>query len=96
MFPWRWKFKRKCRIGYYIFSSLLPKATILYIPTVLDPERYPEVAEWFAKIVRLYSDTIDFVMMTEDNVNKIDFNNFDVVYIGGGNAYKLLDFFQTN
>lgn len=80
-----------------IFFSLLKKdARILYIPTALDPERYPGAVEWFTKVIRLYSDTIDFTMMTEDNVNQFNFDDFDAVYIGGGNTYKLLDFIISN
>lgn len=88
--------KASAELDTIFFSELSSDSKILYIPTALEPERYLSAAEWFTKVVRMYSDTIDFVMMTEDNVNKIDFNNFDAVYIGGGNTYKLLDFIFSN
>jgi len=88
--------KASADLDTIFFSDLSPDSKILYIPTALEPERYPGATEWFTKVLRMYSDTIDFVMMTEDNVDKIDFNNFDAVYIGGGNTYKLLDFIFSN
>lgn len=88
--------KASADLDTIFFSKLSNNAHILYIPTALESERYPGAVEWFTKVVRLYSDTIDFTMMTEDNVNEIDFDNFDAVYIGGGNTYKLLDFIIVN
>lgn len=84
------------RLDTIFFSKLSSNARILYIPTALEPERYAGASKWFAGVVRLYSKTINFVMMTDDNVEQFNLNDFDAVYVGGGNTYKLLDFIISN
>lgn len=78
------------------FAGLRHAAKILYIPTAMDSEMYHDATKWFTKLIGMYSDTIDCVTMTENNVNEIKFDDFDAVYIGGGNTYKLLDFVVSN
>ena len=77
------------------FGDLPTDGTILYIPLALEPERFPSALEWFTNVVRKYSQTLKIEMMTDKNIDSIDFSKYDAVYMGGGNVFKLLDFIVT-
>jgi dipeptidase E len=74
------------------FRKLPSDGTVLYVPLALDSANFPGALEWFTGIVRRYSPTLNIEMLTEENVDTMDFNKYDAIYIGGGNVFKLLDF----
>jgi dipeptidase E len=77
------------------FELLENNSKILYIPIALRRSSigYEACYDWFSKLVSIHSKEkdIDFTMLLENN-DIPDFNNFDSIYIGGGNTYKLLDY----
>lgn len=88
--------KDSAELDTIFFSSLENNAHILYIPVALNPEKYPAAHKWFTNLIKQYSYGLNFTMLFEDNINQLSFDDFDAVYIGGGNTYKLLDFIISN
>ncbi|MEK7116602.1 MAG: Type 1 glutamine amidotransferase-like domain-containing protein [Patescibacteria group bacterium] len=77
------------------FSLLKNNAKILYIPIALKRDRigFEACYDWFSNIIATHAKDkdIDFTMILEhDSVP--DLKNYECVYIGGGNTFKLLDF----
>ena len=77
------------------FSLLKNNAKILYIPIALKRDRigFEACYDWFSNIIATHAKDkdIDFSMILEhDSIP--DLKNYDCVYIGGGNTFKLLDF----
>jgi dipeptidase E len=78
------------------FALLKNNTKILYIPIALNrtTSGYEACYDWFSNFIFYHSGkkNINFTMLLENN--KVpDFNEFGSIYIGGGNTYKLLDFF---
>lgn len=78
------------------YFSLLPNnAKILYIPIALNRTKlgFESCYDWFSSLIseHIKEKDIDFTMLLEND--KIpNFKNYDSIYIGGGNTYKLLDY----
>jgi dipeptidase E len=80
------------------FDLLKNNSKILYIPIALKAKdtSYEECYDWFVDLISLHSNSkeIDFTMLLEDD-DIPDLNNYDSIYVGGGNTYKLLNFVYT-
>ncbi len=81
------------------FSILPERAKILYIPIALDRRMvgFEVCYDWFSGLVSKHAEgkDIDFTMLLQQDRIQ-DLNIFDSMYVGGGNAYKLLDYFMSN
>ena len=67
---------------------------LLYIPVALNQERYPDCYRWCKNHFKKFN-VIDITMLT-DLSSEVNLDNFDAVYIGGGNTYKLLKEIKEN
>lgn len=70
---------------------------VLYIPLALDEVDYPydSCYEWIKEeISSIGIPNIDMVRSFEELADN-DFNNYSLIYIGGGNTYKLLSGIKT-
>jgi len=76
----------------HFFDCVPMNGKILYCPAAMDSGRYQSALEWFTGLVRRYSDTTTIELLTEDNASTVNLNDYDAVFIGGRNTYKLLDF----
>ena len=82
------------------YFSILPDRTkILYIPIALDRGvvGFEACYDWFSGLVSKHAEgkDIDFTMLLQqDRIQNL--NMFDSIYVGGGNVYKLLDYFISN
>lgn len=77
--------------------SLLPKnPRILYIPIAWESRNYDDCRQWFSGLMTKY-EIGDYTMWT-DLVGKTfdDIDDFDSVYIGGGNTFTLLHQFRES
>ncbi len=61
---------------------------ILYVPLAWKNDNFGPCLEWFQNLVSLHKKA-EIDMLTDAN-KEIDLSNFDAVYIGGGNTFKLL------
>ncbi len=81
------------------FSLLKNNTRILYIPIALNRDRvgFEACYDWFSNVISAHAGEkkIDFSMILEKD--KIpDLENYNSIYIGGGNTYKLLDYIIRN
>jgi len=78
------------------FGLLENNSKILYIPIALRRNSigYEACYDWFSTLISIHSKEkdIDFTMLLE-NDDIPNFNNFDSIYIGGGNTYNFLIIF---
>lgn len=77
------------------FDSLDSGDKILYIPVALNRDHigFEACYDWFSSVVAYHNDNkdLDFTMILEnDDIPNLD--NYDVIYIGGGDTFKLLDY----
>lgn len=81
------------------FTKLNDKSKILYIPTAWETTDidYTSCKEWFLLLIKRYLPTWkNEIILMSDNVKIQNIIDFDAIYIGGGNTYKLLDFLVNN
>ncbi|MGI5846071.1 MAG: Type 1 glutamine amidotransferase-like domain-containing protein [Alphaproteobacteria bacterium] len=78
------------------FENIPENAKILYCPAAMSSDRYPSALEWFSGLVRRYHNTAIIDMLIEENVKSRNPDDYNAVFIGGGNTYKLLDFIIKN
>lgn len=76
------------------FDSLPQSANILYIPVAMATTmaRTEASFDWFSKLISSHSDSdrhLDFTMWNAGDSLPI-LNNYNAVYVGGGNTYRLL------
>ena len=65
---------------------------ILYVPLAMDEIEHPydECYEWFSKqIINVEVPSVDMARTFENLASK-NLNEYSVIFIGGGNTYKLL------
>lgn len=70
---------------------------VLYVPLAMDETDHPydSCYEWIkAEISSIDIPNIEMVRSFEELADK-DFNNYSLIYIGGGNTYKLLNGIKT-
>lgn len=75
------------------FATLPQYARILYIPTALNTTTFGvnKLHRWFNSLIQTHLPTGNFKML-EDNSKVENLHEFDSIYFGGGNTYKLLDY----
>src|SRR3989338_94052 len=76
------------------FDSLPQSANILYIPVAMATTmaRTEASLDWFSKLISSHSNSdkhLDFTMWNAGDVLP-NLHNYDAVYVGGGNTYRLL------
>lgn len=76
------------------FNSLPQNADILYIPVAMATTaiKTESAIDWFSRLVSYHSNDdrfIDFTVWNGEDALPV-LNNYDAVYIGGGNTYRLL------
>lgn len=66
------------------------KKPVLYIPLAMDENKYDSCKEWFSKEI-LWFGASNFEMITSvENLEKMNFHKYSMIFIGGGNTYSLL------
>ena len=80
------------------FKGLPKRGKLLYIPVALDRDTsgYEDAYSWFRSVVNLHAKEKDIevsMLLKQDLLDDID--NYDAVYLGGGNTYKLLSFIKS-
>lgn len=77
--------------SYHKLSTLLDlNKLVLYIPLALPNDKYDSCYEWF-KEEKTYFSTSKFKMVRSNKeLSKLNFNDYSMIFIGGGNTFKLL------
>lgn len=70
-----------------IFSKGIKK--ILYIPVAWKNNDFESCLKWFNHMLSLHKKKAEVKMLIDLN-EKVDLEDYDAVYIGGGNTFKLL------
>lgn len=73
------------------------KKSVLYVPLAMDEINHPydSCYEWIKEEISMIDiPNIEMVRTFEELANK-DFNKYSLIYIGGGNTYKLLNGIKT-
>lgn len=81
------------------FIKSLKHKKVLYIPLALEPSinGYESCYDWISSTLsdRLTGKFVDIIMWTDlNNKKETDLKQYDAIYIGGGNTYKLLKTIQ--
>jgi dipeptidase E len=87
--------KQTFELDEIFFNSLKKNSKILYIPIDLnrDAKGFESCSDWFSEIIDLHSGdkNIDFTMFLEGESFPV-LEEYEAIYIGGGNTFKLLDY----
>ncbi len=78
------------------FAFLKKGAKILYIPEARSSDKFDSCRGWFSTLLSKHNrdDDITFVLQQRDE-RIPELEDFDALYIGGGNTYRLLDYVQS-
>ncbi len=78
-----------------IYKGMLKEKRILYIPRAMYPEKYDSCYEWIQNIFPENEGyEVHIVSEKEFESNKSYINEYDGMYIGWGNTYRLLKLIQ--
>ena len=75
-----------------LFLKLVKNSPILYLPIAKDPKEYSKCYDWISSVLK----NKKIFMLVDFKLQKIKLDNFGGVYIGGGNAFKLLKEIKEN
>ena len=82
------------------FIDSLLKRKILYIPVAMERDSmgFEACYDWIVSALSQHSnDFIDIIMIVDlKDIKNLNINDFDGIYIGGGNTYKLLQHIYDN
>ncbi len=78
------------------FGRLSNGARILYMPVAMLPHKFPKAHGWFSGLVARHKPDLDITMLTHENVSDINLDDYDAVFVGGGNTFRLLDFVKRH
>jgi dipeptidase E len=82
--------KQSLLLDNFFFQKIKDNGSILYIPIALRGHRYFDGADqWFKGVLSLHNRKDINITTIKDLNNSLDLNNFDAVYIGGGNTWNL-------
>jgi dipeptidase E len=83
--------KQSFPLDKFFFSELPQNGTFLYVPIALrGNELYPKVHLWMASILELHNRKDLKFETVQDLGNCKNVDNFDAIYIGGGNTWSLM------
>jgi len=68
---------------------------ILYIPIAWKNDDFKSCLKWFKNMISQHNKKVRITMLTDLSKN-IKLENYDAVYIGGGNTFKLLNKIKEN
>lgn len=72
------------------FKAELKGKNILYIPWAMFPERYLSCLEWVKTVFPEY-EGFQVYLFDEQKLDAVRYEDFDALYIGWGNTYRLLN-----
>lgn len=77
--------------AYQRFADVIDSTKpLLYIPLAMERTQYPGCYEWIStELEHLHLPKIGMIQSASE-LEKIDFNRYCALFIGGGNTYKLL------
>ena len=78
------------------FKTIDKKKPILYIPLAMDNKNYDSCFQWFKKEISSFGFHYFKMVKSSEELSKMNFNEFNSLFIGGGNTYKLLKELQDN
>ena len=77
--------------AYHNYFKVIDKEKpILYIPLAMQDNKYDSCYEWFKKEISMFGSSKFKMVKSSEELSKLDFNDFNSLFIGGGNAYKLI------
>lgn len=86
---WWWNIQQSASFDKLYYQNLEWKS-ILYIPRALYPWRYDSAREWIDTLLpssEWYKVTL---LKPDENISDVDINNYDGLYIGWWNTFRLL------
>lgn len=83
--------KQSLLLDNFFLQNIKINGTLLYIPIALRGHRLFSGAEiWFKSVFSLHKREDVNILTLKDLSNSVNLNNFDAIYIGGGNTWSLL------
>jgi len=90
--------KQSLLLDKFLFKNIPKNGSLLYIPTALIGHTlYSNTQEWIKSVLELHNRT-DIQITTAKDISKFNIEslfNFDTIYIGGGNTWRLIYEFEN-